>query len=169
MNNWTPLKNDDEYYTFEKDVENFLKNVSIPKDKIIWCPFDNDNSAFVKVLKRGGYKVINSHIDNGKDFYKYEPEHYDLIMSNPPFKNKYLLMERLIKLKKPFALIFGLQCFSSCKFTSLLKQLDNLQLVLCCKRIKFHKGIENDKLPSPSFQSLWICNDLLDSKIKIID
>ena len=42
---------DNEYYTFKKDVENFLNNVDIPKDKVVWCPFDNENSAFVKVLR----------------------------------------------------------------------------------------------------------------------
>lgn len=52
----------------------------------VWCPFDKEDSEFVKVLKENGFKVIASHIDNGQDFYTYEPkEHWDCIISNPPF------------------------------------------------------------------------------------
>lgn len=164
------FNDDNEYYTFKKDVENFLNNVDIAKDKVIWCPFDNENSAFVKVLREGGWEVICSHISNGKDFYNYEPKgHYDIILSNPPFKNKAKTMKRLIELNKPFAMIYGIQCFNSGGFTRELKNVKNLQFLLLCKRIKFHKGIENEKLPNPTFHSMWICNDLLDSKIKIIE
>lgn len=161
---------DNEYYTFKKDVENFLDNVVIPKDKVIWCPFDTENSAFVKVLRDRGVEVIYSHISNGQDFYVYEPEkHYDIILSNPPFKNKAKTMKRLIELNKPFAMIYGIQCFNSGGFTRELKNVKNLQFLLLCKRIKFHKGIENNNLPNPTFHSMWICNDLLDDKIKIIE
>ena len=115
-------------------------------------------------------KVIYSHISTDQDFYKYEPkQHYDIIISNPPFKNKQKTMERLVELNKPFAMIYGIQCFNSGGFTRELKNVKNLQFLLLCKRIKFHKGIEDNKLPSPTFHSMWICNDLLDSKIKIIE
>lgn len=161
---------DNEYYTFKRDVENFLNNVNIPKDKIIWCPFDTENSAFVKVLREREYKVINTHISNNQDFYNYEPkEHYDIILSNPPFNNKYKTIKRLVELNKPFAMIYGIQCFSSGSFTRELKNVSNLQMLFLCKRIKFHKDIENDKLPNPTFHSMWICNDILDTKIKIIE
>ena len=40
----------------------------LPKDKIIWCPFDKEDSEFVKVLTEQGYKVVYSHIENGQDF-----------------------------------------------------------------------------------------------------
>lgn len=164
------MKEDNEYYTFRKDVKNFLDNVSIPKDKIIWCPFDTDNSAFVSVLKENGYQVINTHIDNGEDFYLYEPlEHYDIILSNPPFNGKSKTLKRLIELNKPFGMIYGIQCFNSGGFVRELNNVKNIQMLFLCKRIKYHKGIEDDKLPSPTFHSMWICNDLLDTKIKIIE
>ena len=35
----------------------------LPKDKIIWCPFDKEDSEFVKVLTEQGYKVVYSHIE----------------------------------------------------------------------------------------------------------
>ena len=52
---------------------------------MIWCPFDKEESWFVKLISEKN-KVIYSHIDNGQDFYNYEPtEHWDCIISNPPF------------------------------------------------------------------------------------
>lgn len=63
----------------------------IPKGSVIWCPFDKDDSNFVILLKEAGFKVINSHISYGQDFFTYEPdEHWDCIVSNPPFMDKQL-------------------------------------------------------------------------------
>ena len=116
------FNNDNEYYTFKKDVENFLKNVDIPKDKVIWCPFDKENSAFVNVFKAHGYKVIYTHIDYNQNFLAIEPnEHYDMIISNPPFRDKALFLKRLNQLNKPFAMIYGIQCFNSGGFVRELK------------------------------------------------
>lgn len=76
----------DEFYTPRFAVEPLLKY--IPKDKIIWCPFDTEDSNYVKVFKENGYKVIYSHISTGQDFFYYEPDEYDIIVSNPPFSIK---------------------------------------------------------------------------------
>lgn len=57
----------------------------IPKNLVIWCPFDKKDSEFVKILSKTN-EVIYSHIENGEDFYNYEPEKsWDIIISNPPF------------------------------------------------------------------------------------
>ena len=79
----------------------------LPKDKIIWCPFDKEDSEFVKVLTEQGYKVVYSHIENGQDFYTYEPEEWDILVSNPPFTNKRQIFERALSFSKPFALIMS--------------------------------------------------------------
>lgn len=163
------FNNDDEWYTRDEDVEMIINNFRISKDSTIWCPFDKEESAFVRVLKTNGYKVIYSHIDDGKDFFNYEPsEKYDLILSNPPFYGKAKILQRLIELNKPFGLIFGIQCFNSGEFVKLLNEVNNLQFCFLSKRLKFHKGNQDTKLPSPTFHSLVLCNDLLDKKIKII-
>lgn len=74
----------DECYTPEYGVKPIIKY--IPKNWVVWCPFDKEDSQFVKLIKENGNKVIYSHIDNGQDFYTYEPkEHWDCIVSNPPF------------------------------------------------------------------------------------
>ena len=78
--------NNDECYTPRYAVEEIVK--LLPKDKLCWLPFDRDDSEFVKVMFENGYSFVNTHIDYGQDFYEYEPEQWDAIVSNPPFTNK---------------------------------------------------------------------------------
>lgn len=77
----------DEVFTPFYGVEPLLKY--IPKDKVIWCPFDEEWSAYYQMFSENGYKVIRSSLAEGQDFFKYEPkEKYDVIISNPPFSKK---------------------------------------------------------------------------------
>lgn len=77
------FKNDDEWYTTKEDVKFFIDMAKIPKDKVIWCPFDLETSNFVKVLRENNYKVINSHIWMVQDFYNFEPkEKWDIKLNN---------------------------------------------------------------------------------------
>lgn len=80
----------------------------LPKGKVIWCPFDEQWSAFYVRLRELGYKVIRSSLSDGKDFFTYEPEKWDLIVSNPPFSIKDRILKRLYSLQKPFAVLLPL-------------------------------------------------------------
>lgn len=73
--------NNDECHTPVYGVLPIIKY--LPKDKTIWCPFDTDDSHFVKELRKSGFQVVHSHISYGQDFYEYEPEQWDIIVSNP--------------------------------------------------------------------------------------
>ena len=76
----------DEAYTPLYGVKPIIKY--IPSDAVIWCPFDTSESEFVKEISKT-HKVIYSHIDSNQDFFTYEShEHWDMIISNPPFKCK---------------------------------------------------------------------------------
>ena len=134
----------------------------IPKDKIIWCPFDKEDSEFAITLKEQGYNVVISHIDDGKDFYTYEPEKWDIIVSNPPFTNKRKIFERALSFNKPFALIMSNTWFNDSAPKQLFSEKD-LQLLMFDKRIKFsNNGIVNNKI---TFSSSYFCYDLLPKQI----
>lgn len=163
-------KNDDEWYTTKEDVQHFIENANIPINKIIWCPFDLPTSNFVTVFKENGYKVISSHIWEGKDFYLYEPKKWDIIVSNPPFRGKHKLLERLLTFNKPFALIFGIQCLNSEKFCDQLQKFKKPQYVHLKRRMCFTKDNLNYdvmNLDRPSFASMWVCNDLFEKDIQV--
>ena len=135
----------------------------IPKDYVVWCPFDKKDSKFVKLIEANGNKVIHSHIEDGQDFYTYEPnEEWDCIISNPPFTNKRRIFERTLEFGKPFALMMSNTWLndSAPKQLFLTKQL---QLLMFDKRIKFmNNGVVNDKI---TFSTSYFCYKFLPKDI----
>ena len=55
-------KASDEVYTPAYAVKPILKYIT--PDKIIWCPFDKEDSEYVKLIRANNNKVIATHIDN---------------------------------------------------------------------------------------------------------
>ena len=53
----------DECITLSYAVKPIIKY--IPKDYVVWCPFDTENSEFVKQISSNGNKVIYSCITTG--------------------------------------------------------------------------------------------------------
>lgn len=156
--------NNDECYTPRYVVEAILP--FIPKDKVIWCPFDRDDSNFTIVLKENGYNVINSHIDYGQDYYDYEPPHWDIMVSNPPFTAKRKIFERALSFGKPFMLLMSNTWLNDSAPKVLFKDKD-LQLLMFRNRIKFlNNGIVNNKI---TFSSSFYCYDILPKQIIMIN
>ena len=151
----------DECLTPKYGVEPILKY--IPKDWVIWCPFDKEDSWFVRLIKENGNKVIYSHIDNGQNFYEYEPkEHWDCIISNPPFSNKRFIFERALSFNKPFALIMSNTWLNDSAPKQLFKDKD-LQLLMFDKRMKFeNNGVIQNKI---TFSSSYYCYNFLPKQI----
>ena len=146
----------DEYYTPSYGVEPIIKY--IPKDKIVWCPFDTKESEYVKLLTQNEIRVVYSHISEGKDFYEYEPEHWDIIVSNPPFTNKRYIFERALSFGKPFALLMSNVWLNDSAPKQLFKD-KQLQLLMFDKRIRFmNNGITQNKI---TFSSSYYCYKLL--------
>lgn len=153
--------NNDECLTPKYGVEPILKY--IPKDWVVWCPFDKEDSWFVRLIKQNGNKVIYSHIDNGENFYTYEPEeHWDCIISNPPFTNKRGIFERALSFNKPFAFIMSNTWLNDSAPKLLFKNKD-LQLLMFDKRMKFeNNGVVQNKI---TFSSSYYCWNFLPKQI----
>lgn len=151
----------DECMTPDYGVVPILKY--IPQDAIIWCPFDKEDSEFVKQIREMGNKVIATHIDNGQDLYTYEPtEHWDCIISNPPFTNKRHIFERALSFNKPFALIMSNTWLNDSAPKQLFKNKD-LQLLMFDKRMKFkNNGEIQNKI---TFSSSYYCWNFLPKQI----
>lgn len=133
----------------------------IPKDAVVWCPFDTQDSRFVKEIAKTN-KVEFSHINNGQDFYKYEPKTWDIIISNPPYTNKRKIFERCLAFNKPFALLMSNTWLNDSAPKQLFMQKD-LQLLMFDKRIIFNcKGIVNNKI---TFSSSYYCWNFLPKQI----
>ena len=150
----------DECYTPKCGVEPLKEFLEKFKGKIIWCPFDVEESNFVVLLKEWGHKVVHSHIWEGKDFFEYEPEEFDLIVSNPPFTNKRAIFERALSFGKPFALLMSNTWLNDSAPKQLFKK-ERLELLMFDKRIEFN---DNKKI---TFSSSYFCHNFLENQIEI--
>ena len=154
--------NNDECYTKDYGVLPLLEFLPHFKDKIIWCPFDTEESQFVKILAKNGYKVVNSHIWNGQDYFYYEPEQWDLMISNPPFTNKKDIFERALSFKKPFALLCPVTWLNDSAPCKIFKD-KRLELLLFIDRMTF----SNQPQTGISFKSVYFCHNFLPNQIEI--
>jgi hypothetical protein len=143
----------------------------IPKDKIIWAPFSKDEHNFANYLRSKGYTVHNTHYDpktwEGHDFLTYNPTlipdfHFDIILDNPPFKNKTKYVERAMFFGKPFALFLPFNSFGDNGIPNLfLKHNMEPQMLIPNKRVEF----ENQPKKGISFKTVYICHDVLPKQI----
>lgn len=145
----------DEYRTPAYGVKPILEY--IPKGNIVWCPFDTKDSWFVKLISLHN-KVVHSHINQGKDFFEYEPKEWDVIISNPPFTNKRLFFQRAISFNKPFALLMSNTWLNDAAPKQLFTDKD-LQLLMFDKRIKY------DNRNKITFSSSYFCWNFLPKQI----
>lgn len=132
----------------------------LPKDKIIWLPFDEAWSAFNQRLTEEGYKVIRSSLAEGKDFFEYEPDAWDIIVSNPPFSIKDRVLERLYSFNKPFAVLLPLNSLQGKTRYQYFSQ--GIQLLSFDARVSYHDKDHMDAVVKGSpFATAYFCRDLL--------
>jgi len=150
----------DECYTPDYAVKPILEY--IPKDAIVWCPFDKENSEFVIQISKTNH-VEYSHLDNGQDFFQYQPDNWDIMVSNPPFSNKKKFFQRALAFNKPFALIMTNTWLNDSTPKILFKDKD-LQLLMFDKRMEFNQGDGRvaDKI---TFSSSYYCWNFLPKQI----
>jgi hypothetical protein len=160
----------DEFYTPDYAIEPLFKHIK--PNSNIWCPFDTDQSLFVKLFKNQGHNVINTHLTNGDNFFDIALPECDYIISNPPYSLKYEVFSRLFEIGKPFAMLVGVVgLFESQKRFNLFKDND-FEIMYFNKRISYFKNYEDQK-PSlnPPFSSVYIAKGLFPRQInfEVID
>lgn len=154
-----------EAYTPRYAVDLILPYIN--KEMIIWCPFSRDEHNYANYLRELWFNVINTHFDpvtwEWQDFLIYTPDfHFDIIVDNPPFKNKTKYVERAFSFWKPFMLFLPLASFSDNGIPNLfIKNNSEPQLLIPDKRTEF----ENQKQNWISFKTVYICSLVLPKQI----
>lgn len=157
----------DECYTSKAEanklVAYLIKNNLVNKNLIIWLPFDNELSNIYKSLKENGFKTTLSNLELGLDFYLYEPEVWDLIITNPPFSKRTQLMARLLSFEKPFIILQATQFFNNHTAVNLLCENSyDFKFLMPESRMSFLTYDKNlNKVRSNkrgiAFYSFWLC------------
>ena len=95
---------------------NFLEErFLIKRSDTIWEPACG-TYAMVNAMLSQGYSVIGTDITLGQDYFTYKmQDHYDWIITNPPFCSAQEFIARSATKKKPFALLLKSQYWHSAK------------------------------------------------------
>ena len=132
----------------------------------IWCPFDKEESLFVRHFRDSGHTVIASHIENGVDFFECEVQKCDYIISNPPYTRKGDVLQRLFDIGIPFAMLVGVVgLFESQRRFKMFAE-NEFEIMYMNKRISYFKDYEDAK-PSinPPFSSVYLCKGILPKQV----
>lgn len=113
-----------------------------------------------------GHTVINTHIDNGEDFFEIETPKCDYIISNPPYSRKNEVLKKLFELNIPFAMLLGVVGIFESKARFDMFKNNDFEIMYLDKRVSFFKDYK-DKKPclNPPFSSVYICSKMLPNRI----
>lgn len=160
----------DEQYTPRYGVEVLLPHIQHLKGMTIWCPFDKEDSEFVRVLSENGFRVVYSHLDYGQDFFAYEPEHWDVIISNPPYKKKRLFWERCLSFGKPFALLLPVNILSDSVINAtMVGRESEIQLLIPNKRMRFFNRMTGEVGATPTFKAAYFGVNIFERQLILQD
>jgi len=155
----------DEFYTPEYAITPILKY--IPQNALVWCPFDTEESNFVKMIKAAGIRVYHTHVNHGADFMSTVPLYgVTHIISNPPYSRKGEVLQRCFDMKIPFAMLVGVVgIFESQKRFDMFRKND-FEIMYLNRRVAYFKDFSEPK-PSlnPPFSSVYICSGMLPKQI----
>ena len=141
----------DELYTPNEAIEMILE--FIPKNvKTIWECTAIKESKIVDVLIKNGYNVITTHIEDGFDFFDFEPDQYDMIITNPPYSLKNQFLKRAFNLKKPFMFLLPTTTLEGIERGKMFNE-NKIQLLIPNKRFNF----KPEKGSSAWFHTSWFC------------
>lgn len=124
---------------------------------VVWLPFDTEESQYYKILKAWEFEIVRSHLNDDKDFFNYQPERFDIIVSNPPFSSKDRIFKRCIyELKKPFVLLMNIMAVNYQCIGEIFSETNpKIQFIIPDKKVSFDGR-------TSSFCSGYVCYDFID-------
>ena len=127
----------------------------------IWEPAAGERNL-VRALQGGGHTVVDSDILDTppRDFFRWEPQQFNAIVTNPPYSTKYDFLRRCYELGKPFALLVPVETIAAAKAQRMYTRY-GFEWLLLDKRINFKmplKNYEGSGAHIPTFWFTWGLN-----------
>ena len=164
LNNITNNYYSDEWYTDLETVNKMIELLNpLPNSKII-CPFDTEQSIFVKRLKELGHTVIY----NIFDFIENDAYDFDYIITNPPFSIKDQVISKCLKSNKRACLVLPIDSLGGVKRHKLYKEYNiKPTIYIPTKRINYYNK-NWEKKEGSNFHSIFLILDKKNIKSEII-
>lgn len=90
-----------------------------------------------RALQEREFDVTWGDILYGQDFFSYEPDEYDVQVTNPPYRIKYQWLKRSYELNKPFALLLPVETLGA-KAGQILFSKYGVEIIFMHPRIDFY-------------------------------
>lgn len=132
----------------------------------IWEPAAGEG-LLVEGLYDAGWTeehVIGTDILTGHNFFEYQPDKWEVIVTNPPFSLKFEWLERCYALGKPFALLLPVEVLGTVTAQALM-QKHGFEIMLLDSRVDFKMPNAGWEGAGAQFPVLWLCHDLLPEKV----
>lgn len=118
-----------------------MQRHNINRKLVVYCPFDTEESEYVRYFKENGAEVIHGDIKTGQDFFENPIPECDLVISNPPFSRKREVFSKLFAAGIPFALLMNLQAMQYQEMGQLFfeeqQRTEAIQFIIPDKKVSF--------------------------------
>ena len=122
-------------------IFDFMQRHNINRKLVVYCPFDTEESEYVRYFKENGAEVIHGDIKTGQDFFENPIPECDLVISNPPFSRKREIFSKLFAANVPFALLMNLQAMQYQEMGQLFfeeqQRTEAIQFIIPDKKVSF--------------------------------
>lgn len=149
MNNISNREYSDEWFTGEETVRLCYDILDGAPGSTVICPFDSEESFFVKVGKELGFKVIYGITD----FMASSDYEFDYLITNPPFSIKDKVIAKVFEYKKPAVMILPLEAIAGVARHKLYKENTYPHVYMPTRRIQYFDTEWNRK-PGSGFHSI---------------
>jgi hypothetical protein len=107
------------------------------RDWTIWEPARGEGLIVEALYDSSFYNVLESDLLTGQNFFDYAPaEHWDCLVTNPPYSLKYRWLERCYELGKPFALLLPVETLGA-KTAQAFFRTAGIEVIFLDRRVNF--------------------------------
>ncbi len=129
----------------------------LPKGMTIWEPAAGEG-YLQRALSDGGFWVVSGDLITGQNFFEYEPDRWDCLVTNPPFSIHSEWLERCYQLGKPFALLLKVDILGN-KWEQAMFDQFGIEVIFVSPRINFKMPRlgwgDGDHKSSATFATAW--------------
>lgn len=131
----------------------------LSREWVIWEPSRGEGFLEKALCDSGFARVVSGDILTGQNFFDYEPDEWDCLVTNPPYSIQDQWLERCYELDKPFALLLKVEVLGNKGIQGLIQHY-GFEMLLLDQRVDFkmpYKGWDS----SAQFPTFWLCRQLL--------
>lgn len=135
-------------------------------DVLIWEPAAGTGNIVQALAPRRvvGSDLHGDYAQPARDFFKWEPPSFDILVTNPPYSIKFKWLERCYDLSKPFALLVPVEMIGA-KSAQAQMEKHGAELLLLNRRVNFEMPNKGWSGSSAQFPVLWLCWKMLPAPI----